>query len=124
MDTKLEQIAVKARCEPNLCFTSLAHHITRDQVSAAFARVSLREPTKFNQLGLGRLQSKAELPQPKTQGVLHAEGIQHARTCHLKIIVIYSFGALQRDLHAILVCRYPDGRITTVNCQFLMLTDF
>ena len=29
MATKLEQIAVKARREPNLRFTSLAHHITR-----------------------------------------------------------------------------------------------
>ena len=32
METKLEQIAVKARCEPKLRFTSLAHHITRDRV--------------------------------------------------------------------------------------------
>ena len=32
METKLEQIAVKARGEPNLRFTSLAHHITRDRV--------------------------------------------------------------------------------------------
>ena len=32
METKLEQIAVKARCEPKLRFTSLAHHITRDLV--------------------------------------------------------------------------------------------
>src|SRR5262245_9117028 len=32
MATKLEQIAVKARCEPNLRFTSLAHHITRERV--------------------------------------------------------------------------------------------
>ena len=32
METKHEQIAVKARCEPKLRFTSLAHHITRDQV--------------------------------------------------------------------------------------------
>ena len=32
MATKLEQIAVKARCEANLRFTSLAHHITRDRV--------------------------------------------------------------------------------------------
>jgi hypothetical protein len=31
METKLEQIAVKARCEPKLRFTSLAHH-TREQV--------------------------------------------------------------------------------------------
>src|SRR5258705_5092403 len=32
MATKLEQIAVKARREPNLRFTSLVHHITRDRV--------------------------------------------------------------------------------------------
>src|ERR1700739_3692769 len=32
MATKLEQIAVKARREPNLRFTSLAHHITRERV--------------------------------------------------------------------------------------------
>ncbi|HEX3227500.1 MAG TPA: hypothetical protein VHQ95_00965, partial [Pyrinomonadaceae bacterium] len=32
MATKLEQIAVKARREPNLRFTSLAHHITHERV--------------------------------------------------------------------------------------------
>jgi RNA-directed DNA polymerase len=32
METKLEQIAAKARREPRLRFTSLAHHITRDRV--------------------------------------------------------------------------------------------
>src|ERR1700731_3803218 len=32
METKLEQIAAKARCEPKLRFTSLAHRITRDRV--------------------------------------------------------------------------------------------
>ena len=32
METKLEQIAAKARCEPKLRFTSLAHHITRERV--------------------------------------------------------------------------------------------
>jgi group II intron reverse transcriptase/maturase len=32
MATKLEQIAAKARREPNLRFTSLAHHITRERV--------------------------------------------------------------------------------------------
>src|SRR5215510_11087557 len=32
MATELEQIAVKARREPNLRFTSLAHHITRERV--------------------------------------------------------------------------------------------
>jgi RNA-directed DNA polymerase len=32
METELEQIAAKARCEPKLRFTSLAHHITGDRV--------------------------------------------------------------------------------------------
>jgi RNA-directed DNA polymerase len=32
METGLERIAVKARCEPKLCFTSLAHHITKERV--------------------------------------------------------------------------------------------
>ena len=34
-------------------------------LSAAFARVSLREPTKLNQLGFGWLKSETELSQPK-----------------------------------------------------------
>jgi hypothetical protein len=32
MATGLERIAAKARCEPKLRFTSLAHHITRERV--------------------------------------------------------------------------------------------
>src|SRR5258707_4490252 len=32
MTTGLERIAVKARCEPKLRFTSLAHHITKERV--------------------------------------------------------------------------------------------
>src|SRR5437879_12375779 len=32
MTTGLERIAVKARCEPKLRFTSLAHHITTERV--------------------------------------------------------------------------------------------
>ena len=39
METKLEQIAAKARCEPNLRFTSLAHHITRDRVLKNLLRI-------------------------------------------------------------------------------------
>src|ERR1700760_312146 len=31
METGLERIAAKARCEPKLRFTSLAHHITRER---------------------------------------------------------------------------------------------
>ena len=40
METKLEQIAAKARREPNLRFTSLAHHLTRDRVQKNLSRDS------------------------------------------------------------------------------------
>ena len=42
METELERIAAKARCEPNLRFTSLAHHITRDRVQRNLMRISNR----------------------------------------------------------------------------------
>src|SRR3974390_3169543 len=47
--------------------------------SAAFTCVSLREPTKLSQLGLGRLKSKAELSQPKAhvRSILEADHIAH-----------------------------------------------
>ena len=32
MTTRLERIAARARCEPKLRFTSLAHHITKERV--------------------------------------------------------------------------------------------
>ena len=44
METKLEQIAVKARCEPKLRFTSLAHHITRDRVRKNLLRFQSAPP--------------------------------------------------------------------------------
>src|SRR5580658_7582208 len=55
-------------------------------IPTAFARVSLRESTKLNQLGLGRLQSETEFLQPKTQGVLHAEGIRSILETDHKVI--------------------------------------
>jgi RNA-directed DNA polymerase len=42
MATKLEQIAVKARCKPNLRFTSLAHHITRERVQKNLLQIPKR----------------------------------------------------------------------------------
>jgi RNA-directed DNA polymerase len=39
MTTGLERIAVKARCEPKLCFTSLAHHITQERVWENLCRI-------------------------------------------------------------------------------------
>jgi hypothetical protein len=55
MKTKLEQIAVKARCEPKLRFTSLAHHITRDRVQE-----NLLQIPKHSAVGVDG-QTRAEL---------------------------------------------------------------
>lgn len=42
METGLERIAAKARCEPDLRFTSLAHHITRERVWANLSQIPKR----------------------------------------------------------------------------------
>jgi RNA-directed DNA polymerase len=42
METKLEQIAAKARSEPNLRFTSLAHHITHERVQKNLLQIPKR----------------------------------------------------------------------------------
>src|SRR6202048_1374463 len=42
METKLEQIAAKARREPNLRFTSLAHHVTRAGVQKNLSQIPQR----------------------------------------------------------------------------------
>ena len=39
---------------------------------AVFGGMPLREPAKFDELGLGRFQGQAELSQPFAQGVLDA----------------------------------------------------
>jgi len=42
MATELERIAVKARCEPELRFTSLAHHVTQDRVERNLNKIPSR----------------------------------------------------------------------------------
>ena len=39
METGLERIAERARCEPKLRFTSLAHHITEDRVWKSLCQI-------------------------------------------------------------------------------------
>src|SRR5207245_5871132 len=39
MATGLERIAAKARCEPKLRFTSLAHHITKERVWESLCQI-------------------------------------------------------------------------------------
>src|SRR6516164_2747207 len=60
---------------------------------AAFARVSLREPTELNQLGFGRLESEAELSQPKAQRLLNTDGVRSIlETDHKVIFVAHRVG--------------------------------
>jgi RNA-directed DNA polymerase len=40
MTTGLERIAAKARCEPKLRFTSLAHHITKERVWESLSQIA------------------------------------------------------------------------------------
>jgi RNA-directed DNA polymerase len=42
METGLERIAAKARCEPTLRFTSLAHHITRERIWESLCHIPNR----------------------------------------------------------------------------------
>src|ERR1700740_2254970 len=42
METELEKIAAKARREPNLRFTSLAHHVTRERVQKNLSQIPKR----------------------------------------------------------------------------------
>jgi hypothetical protein len=51
-------------------------------------RVSLREPAKFDQLGLGRFERKAELAEPFAQGVLQAQSILAKLKAHYKVVDI------------------------------------
>ena len=45
MATGLERIAARARCEPTLRFTSLAHHITRERVWANLCQIPTNSAT-------------------------------------------------------------------------------
>jgi hypothetical protein len=53
---------------------------------AAFARVSLCESTKFDELGLARFQGQAELPQPLAQSLLNAKGIVSVLETQHKVV--------------------------------------
>src|SRR6516164_5319781 len=70
-------------------------------LSATFARVSLREPTELNQLGFGRLESEAELSQPKAQRLLNTDGVRSIlETDHTVIDIADQSGfAPQSPLH-------------------------
>lgn len=53
MATKLEQIAVKARCEPKLRFTSLVHHVTQDRVERNLKKIPNRSAPGCDGVSVG-----------------------------------------------------------------------
>ncbi len=50
------------------------------------ARVWLREPAKFDQLGLGRFKGEAEPPQSMTQSSVEAKGVRAILEAHHKVV--------------------------------------
>jgi RNA-directed DNA polymerase len=74
MATKLEQIAVKARHEPNLRFTSLVHHITRERVLKNLQQIPKHSaPGVDGQTVEGAKESFAEWIGPMLQSI-HRQG--------------------------------------------------
>jgi RNA-directed DNA polymerase len=74
METKLEQIAVKARSEPNLRFTSLAHHITRERVQTNLLQIPKRSATGVDgQTVKAAKESFGEWIEPMLQSI-HRQG--------------------------------------------------
>jgi hypothetical protein len=80
---------------PNLKVTFLvaraiqreAQKIDRLRASpAVLARVSLREPTKLDELRLGRFQSQVKLSQSFAKSVLDTESIRSILEAHHKVI--------------------------------------
>src|SRR5579862_7162387 len=70
METGLEQIAAKARCEPKLRFTSLAHHITRDRMQRNLSRISNRSAVGVDrQTAEAAKQSFGEWVEPMLQSI-------------------------------------------------------
>jgi RNA-directed DNA polymerase len=74
METGLEHIAAKARCEPKLRFTSLAHHITRDRVQRNLSRISNRSAVGVDgQTAEAAKESFGEWIEPMLQSI-HRQG--------------------------------------------------
>jgi RNA-directed DNA polymerase len=54
MATGLERIAARARCEPNLRFTSLAHHITKERVWENLCEIPVNSAHGVDRQTVGR----------------------------------------------------------------------
>src|SRR5689334_25405267 len=68
MATKLEQIAAKARCEPKLRFTSLAHHITRERVLKNLQQIPKRSAPGVDGQGVTEAKESFERSEERRVG--------------------------------------------------------
>ena len=74
MTTKLERIAAKARCEPKLCFTSLAHHISKDRIWESLCRIPKRSAPGCDRQTVSAAKEEFEIwVEPMLQSV-HRQG--------------------------------------------------
>ena len=74
METELERIAAKARCELKLRFTSLAHRITRDRVQRNLLRIPQRSAAGVDgQTATAAKESFGEWIEPMLQSI-HRQG--------------------------------------------------
>src|SRR5467141_2695485 len=77
METGLERIAAKARSEPKLRFTSLAHHITRERVWTNLCQIPKRSaPGVDGQTVTDAKETFGEWVEPVLRSV-HPRGIGH-----------------------------------------------
>ena len=74
MTTGIERIAAKARLDKNLCFTSLAHHITTEQLEQSLRRIPKNSSAGID--GQGVEAAKAEFDQWSKEmiGAMHRRG--------------------------------------------------
>jgi len=70
METGLERIAAKARSEPKLRFTSLAHHITRERVWTNLCQIPKRSAPGVDGQTVTEYGSILDLQKPKNAGQL------------------------------------------------------
>ena len=74
MTTGIERIAAKARLDKNLCFTSLAHHITTEQLEQSLRRIPKSSSAGID--GQSVEAAKAEFDQWSKEmiGAMHRRG--------------------------------------------------
>lgn len=74
MATELERIAIKARCEPKLRFTSLAHHVTRERVERNLRQIPNRSAAGTDGVTVSEAKGSFESWIEPMLGSIHRQG--------------------------------------------------